>query len=495
MGFKFLFFYNPKFNSIDLFNNSELLQLFMEYSLQDSKSLYESLYLAQLYYFNTFKVDIESVYSTATLSLKIFRTTFQNDPIYILPSNTDGFIRNGYYGGGTDVYQAYGENIHYYDVNSLYPYAMLNAMPNEILNNGKLIDLTNRTLDNFFGFALVKIVCPLDMLRPVLPFHHEGKTIYPVGTWKGVYFSEELKAVVSLGYQVTLIKGYEFSKFNPFNNYVNHFYNIKKNSTGIERNIAKLQLNNLYGYFGRKQIGLTTRNIHNNELNNVLSTRVIKSFTEINNEYSTVLTYSNINHQMLTELNTQFHSIGSDQNYLMSNVALAAAVTSYARIIMNPFKLDPNTLYTDTDSAFTTKPINPNLLGIELGEMKDELKGQVINEAYFLGPKKYGYYIIDNITGIKQEYSVFSGVPRNSLSFDEVKSISIFEGNQITKTIPNRFFKSFTNLNVTIKDTKITIQNINNNLLINNTYYPPIMNETKFDLFNLLYNILFYVGI
>jgi hypothetical protein len=123
----------------------------------------------------------------------------------------------------------------------------------------------------------------------------------------------------------------------------------------------------------------------------------------------------------------------------MSNVALAAAVTSYARIVMIPFKLDPNTLYTDTDSAFTTKPIDPSLIGLELGEMKDELQGKMINEAYFLAPKNYGYYIIDIVTGIKQEFSVFSGVPRNSLSFEEVKSI--FEGKTITKTISNRFYK------------------------------------------------------
>ena len=126
------------------------------------------------------------------------------------------------------MYQAYGKNINYYDVNSLYPYAMLKPMPYDILNNGKLIDLTNRTLDSFFGFALVKIVCPLDMERPVLPFHHEGKTIYPVDTWEGTYFSEELKAVIELGYEITLIKGYEFTKTDLFSDYVNHFYDIKK---------------------------------------------------------------------------------------------------------------------------------------------------------------------------------------------------------------------------------------------------------------------------
>jgi len=51
------------------------------------------------------------------------------------------------------------------------------------------------------------------MERPVLPLHKDGNTIYPtvVGAI-GVYFSEELKAVSKLGYQIALIKGYEFSK-------------------------------------------------------------------------------------------------------------------------------------------------------------------------------------------------------------------------------------------------------------------------------------------
>lgn len=306
------------------------------------------------------------------------------------------------------MYKAYGKNIHYYDVNSLYPFAMLNPMPYDLVNN-KLVNLSKRSLDSFFGFCLVEVSCPLDMQRPVLPFHKDGKTIYPVGTWKGTYFSEELKAVTKLGYQITLINGYEFTKANIFNKFVNHFYEIKKNSTGMTRDIAKLQLNNLYGYFGRKQTGLITTNIKNDNLINILLTRVVKTITPINDEFSSVLTYSNINNDLLAKLNNQFHNIGSEYHYIMSNVALAAAVTSYARIAMIPIKIDSNTLYTDTDSAFTTKPIDGNLLGPELGQYKDELKGLVINEAYFLGPKKYGYYIIDT-DGNKKEYSVFSGL-------------------------------------------------------------------------------------
>ena len=46
----------------------------------------------------------------------------------------------------------------------------------------------------------------------LLPYKHQGKTIFPKGTWLGVYFSEELKEVVKHGYLVKLIKGYQFIK-------------------------------------------------------------------------------------------------------------------------------------------------------------------------------------------------------------------------------------------------------------------------------------------
>jgi hypothetical protein len=157
-----------------------------------------------------------------------------------------------------------------------------------------------------------------------------------------------------------------FPKLIFLNLILNKIYEIKKNSSGFERNMAKLQLNNLYGYFGRRQIGLTTLNVKNVELTNILLTRIVKSLTPINDDYTTVLTYSNINYTMLEKLNNQFKSIGSDQHYIMSKVALASAVTAYARIAMIPFKLDPNTLYTDTDSVFTSKPIEPSLLADDL---------------------------------------------------------------------------------------------------------------------------------
>jgi hypothetical protein len=117
--------------------------------------------------------------------------------------------------------------------------------------------------------------------------------------------------------------------------------------------------------------------------------------------------------------------------------------------------------------------------------MKDELKGQMINEGYFLGPQKYGYYIT-NSEGIKQEFSVFSGVPRNSLTFEEVKTI--FNGTALNKTVDKRFYKSFNTLNIDIRTSKITIKNKPVKDLVDNIYLPQIINSGYFGFLNKVYN-------
>jgi hypothetical protein len=150
--------YNPEFNKITLFDNTILLQQFLDYSLRDSIALLNCLTRAQDHYIDKFQVDIGSIWSTATLSMKIFRTHFLENNIQCLTKKIDAFIRTGYFGGATDYYMKYGENLRYYDVNSLYPYAMLNPMPLNLIKYYNNLDSFN--LKDLFGFFLVEIECP-----------------------------------------------------------------------------------------------------------------------------------------------------------------------------------------------------------------------------------------------------------------------------------------------------------------------------------------------
>ena len=157
-----------------------------------------------------------------------------------------------------------------------------------------------------------------------------------------------------------------------------------------------MHLNQLYGIFGRKQELIETVNIYNYDLPKIVSTRIIKSIIEINKDISTVLLTKNINHNMLSELNSCLEiNLKNVENIVKSNVAIAAAVTSYARVHMIKYKLKDGIYYTDTDSIFTDYDLNPEEIGSDLGLMKDELKGNIIEKAYFLGIKQYGYIYKD----------------------------------------------------------------------------------------------------
>lgn len=99
------------------------------------------------YWFN-YKVDITSIVSASSLAFKIFRIKYLKEPISIPTPNEDYFIRESYFGGATDVYIASAKKLHYIDVNSLYPFAMLSKMPHEIKTFIK--DMSKIDLKNFF---------------------------------------------------------------------------------------------------------------------------------------------------------------------------------------------------------------------------------------------------------------------------------------------------------------------------------------------------------
>jgi hypothetical protein len=144
--------------------------------------------------------------------------------------------------------------------------------------------------------------------------------------------------------------------------------------------------------------------------------RIILGIIELNDKYVAIKISKNTNNTILAELNSQLETqfTGSFSIPVKSNVAIAAAITAYARITMIPYKLMEGTAYSDTDCIFTTDTLDDSLIGDDLGLMKDELKGNIIEEAYFFGIKQYGYYFI-NSKGNRIERSVFAGVERNSI--------------------------------------------------------------------------------
>jgi len=92
------------------------------------------------------------------------------------------------------------------------------------------------------------------------------------------------------------------------------------------------------------------------------------------------------------ETNTMLDGIKETHN---TNVAMASAITAYARIHMSQFKNnnDFNLYYSDTDSIYIDKPLSDSLVSNKiLGLMKLE---NSIEKAIFLSPKVYCLETID----------------------------------------------------------------------------------------------------
>lgn len=391
-------------------------------------------------------------------------------PIDYIPSFRgfdDHFLRESYLGGATDYYKFYAKNLYYYDVNSLYPYAMLKDMPYRIIK--KYYNLENKesnphgggesiNLKTFFGFVQrpmgSRVICPDNLDIPLLPYKtKEGYTIYPKGIFTGVYFSEELKEVMKFGYKIIPIAAYEFDKKVLFKDYIENFYNEKKQAQiekiPSKRYIAKLHLNTLYGIFGRRNEILKIITIPKEDINIYLTVYIIKAIIDINSNFFNLLVYSNINDKMIDQLNSTLKiELKSKRELIKSNVAIASAVTAYARIHMIQFKVGEYAKHiVYTDSIFTTKELPKSMIGDDLGLMKKELEGHIISEAYFFGIKKYGFKYTDNEGNIINK-SVFAGIERDSLSWNKIETLAKDD----ILIIPQKenFVKTINDLNIQI---------------------------------------------
>lgn len=129
----------------------------------------------------------------SSLAMQIFMKHYYTQESIPLINNQKLFsdIKNAYYGGITEVYKPYGENLHCYDVNSLYPYVALQDMPGTQCIKKDFIN-KNVDINDLFGFFYCEIESN-DSYLGLLPVRNKSGLIFPNGTWKGWYFSEELK--------------------------------------------------------------------------------------------------------------------------------------------------------------------------------------------------------------------------------------------------------------------------------------------------------------
>jgi hypothetical protein len=172
------------------------------------------------------------------------------------------FIRRSYYGGHADTYKPSGEDLYYYDVNSLYPFVMKEfPMPGGVPVWHR--NLEGQDLDSMFGFIEAYVVCPKTINKPFLPYRDKNNTlIFPTGEFVGVYYSEELKYARGLGYTVLPISGYLFERMES-SGFVSSLFESRleariSGNEALAAYVYKILMNSLYGRFGINPKSTTT---------------------------------------------------------------------------------------------------------------------------------------------------------------------------------------------------------------------------------------------
>ena len=430
----------------------------IKYLEKDLISLYEIINKFSDYVYLKYNIQVSKSLTISSLAMKIFLGKYYNFNIpLIVKRSLYNSIKQSYFGGITEVYiptNINNERLYYYDVNSLYPYAALNAMPGLDCVFESDINLDIKDIASLFGFYYCKVLTNNSYLG-LLPLRTKNGLIMPNGEWEGWYFSEELKFAALNGYKIFVLKGYTFNKvYDIFNKYVDNFYRIKSGTKDIvEKSVTKSLLNNLLGRFGLDIDKPKTSLVDYAKYNELLQTKIINNVIQIEDKY--LITYTDKVSKLIcddanvdyknTVLNSLKNKEESEQTFSDVSIAIAASVTSYARIFINKVKLDVlnkggNIYYTDTDSVVTNIPLDNKLVGTDIGQFKLE---HIINKAYFISGKTYLIKDIFDNTLIK-----YKGINNVKLNIDDF--ITLYKGGKVTakrsETYRN-FIEGYVNLN------------------------------------------------
>lgn len=405
----------------------DLQQETSKYLVKDLLSLQEVLIKVCKSIHLLFDVQMVDHLTISGMSMSIFINKYYNSKQKPLPliNNKAMFndIHKAYYGGRVEVYNPIIDKVsYYYDVNSLYPFTSLLPLPG-IKCEYIEYHLEKPKISDLFGYFYCKIRTNNNYLGLLPRRTEDGRLSFPLGEWQGWYFSEELKFAQDNGYEIEVLKGYNFDKvFHVFKDFVNDIYKIKSNPRNkTEKNVAKLILNSIIGRFGMDFTKTVTRLVDSKQHNHLITTRIVKDTKNIDDNLYLISYLPNINKNTCDEFGVDFVKALNYENYdevkglkSYKNVSLssAAAVLSYARIHMAKILLyilnsNGTIYYTDTDSIVTNKKLPDEMVDNNvLGKLKLEY---IIKQGYFISDKTYAFKTVEDKI-IKRAKSVNSSL-------------------------------------------------------------------------------------
>lgn len=358
------------------------------------------------------KINLYKEFSAPSLALKIFINKFNKDKIAFMGNKLlTNYLRPHYYGGRCEVYgNPYeDEYIFHFDFPGMYGLCMSEKFPFgkwEINNNVSNIEKP--------GFYFIEYSSNLNI--PILPFHHPitGKLLFLNGeNMRGGFYFEEILCFLKYGGKVNkIIYSITYENYDyVFDEYVN-FFNVFREKGSEYKTFAKLMINSLYGRMGMEDKKTHTLFGDKDKVTFLSRKGDLISLKEINDMY---LIEVELDHNVEKKMKLK-------RKIIKSNIALAAAITSKARIKLYEAQQDVlknkgRLLYSDTDSIYAA--YKENVIGKKHGVIFwDPTKEDTeIKNAFFINPKSYGIIKKNN-----EELIKIKGLNQKNITFDFLKN-------------------------------------------------------------------------
>ena len=346
----------------------------------------------------------------SSLSMFLFRNDYL--PADIVFSELVDEFYHSYYGGRTEAFHVGKTKAKVYDINSMYPYVMVNCTYPDIkkLKKEVVIDVKYLTylIKVYEGLASVRIrhkETYFGYIPVRMKVNKSEKLVFPVGEFETVVNFNELRFALDQGVIEILKVNYVVyapAMESPFIDFVNDFYKKKCGTDSpLMRKIYKLILNSLYGRFAMR---LKMRTTYYDEI----PFQIIQEFQDLEKYYDLkIFSAERKDCYLITEneqMKASFFSIPAFSSY----------ITSEARIFILKNLLNnenSHPIYCDTDSIFLAGNFSGQL-SERLGDFK--LEEKLITEV--TGLKNYKY-----INGTGEETVVIKGISRNSVKVSEGK--------------------------------------------------------------------------
>lgn len=331
-----------------------------------------------------------------SIAMKYFTKKY-NSIRLSLPKQISSIIRNAYYGGRCEVFgnPRRGEKILHFDFKGMYQSCLKEDLP-----YGDYFYTSSDLNLNVPGFYYVSLHCR-DKI-PLLPSRGD-KLYFKSGVIRGWYWHEEIIAALDLSSatDVKLEHGLISKRNGRFlSEFIDDLGRLRDQG-GLKKQIGKLLINSFYGRLG---------------LDEGIELLQLKADPGDSKKYGQIEDYYLIKKKALFKV--------------QSNVGVAAAVTSKARIKLYEAFLEVNAaggrvIYCDTDSVFACFPEGANVEDRALGrhvKFDTSLPDTVLKDAVFINPKTYGVLCSNG-----DEFVKIKGINVDMISFTQLKS-SFYSG-------------------------------------------------------------------